>query len=514
MIISKEQLDCFDAQGKPSKKLVISYVNKDKGISFFQWNVPQQELFKWVYTNEQYADPPFYVTDPLTGQPVLDENGQSKIAQWRSYDNKPVRRQPAKQLSPMRINEVLNYFGKSVDPLFEMNIPTTWFCDIETDVDDSGFPDAESARMPINTIAITKFPKTIVFGRKELSKEEQDWIQESLRTYNKITENYEFEYRYFPDEYQMIKAFVEFITPIPALSGWNFLGYDWQYIYNRCKLIGIDLSVCSPTRSFEKFRLNRKVVIDVQVPKHKIVYDYLIVYQLWDMTILVKENNTLDFVSEKVLGIKKVQHKWGFAEFYREHFKEYVFYNAVDTILVEQIDKTLKTSEIWYMLACELRIDLNTAFSTIQPTETVMCNFVYPNYKVIPEKFDKDKENGDYAGAFVWPTQPGIYKYIGGLDFASLYPSIMRQFQISPESFIKKDINYIPKEDEIKTTSGAVYKKDPNAIVPAILTTYYAKRKAAKNDRKEADQEMEDLKHILEKRKAGLNPKQIIENVI
>ena len=90
----------------------------------------------------------------------------------------------------------------------------------------------------------------------------------------------------------------------------------------------------------------------------------------------------------------------------------------------------------------------------------------------------------------------------------------MRQFQISPESFIKKDINYIPKEDEIKTTSGAVYKKDPNAIVPAILTTYYAKRKAAKNDRKEADQEMEDLKHILEKRKAGLNPKQIIGNNI
>ena len=40
MIVSKEQLDCFDAQGKPSKKLVISYVNKDKGISFFQWNVP------------------------------------------------------------------------------------------------------------------------------------------------------------------------------------------------------------------------------------------------------------------------------------------------------------------------------------------------------------------------------------------------------------------------------------------------------------------------------------------
>ncbi len=77
----------------------------------------------------------------------------------------------------------------------------------------------------------------------------------------------------------------------------------------------------------------------------------------------------------------------------------------------------------------------------------------------------------------------------------------MRQFQISPESFLFKDKNYIPKSDEIKTCSGAVYKKDPNAVVPAILTHYFALRKAAKMDKKIANTEYEKLKHILEKRK-------------
>ncbi len=77
----------------------------------------------------------------------------------------------------------------------------------------------------------------------------------------------------------------------------------------------------------------------------------------------------------------------------------------------------------------------------------------------------------------------------------------MRQFQISPESFLFKDENYIPKSDEIKTCSGAVYKKDPNAVVPAILTHYFALRKAAKMDKKIANTEYEELKHILEKRK-------------
>ena len=64
-----------------------------------------------------------------------------------------------------------------------------------------------------------------------------------------------------------------------------------------------------------------------------------------------------------------------------------------------------------------------------------------------------------------------------------------------------KDKNYIPKDDEIKCTSGAVYKKDPNAMLPAILTHYFALRKAAKNDKKQANTEFEELKHILEERR-------------
>lgn len=502
MIIHKEQQDSIDpVTGQPTKDLLISYVNKDKGISFMKWQLPSSEMFKWVTTNRTHAEPPFIITDKQTGQPILDEMGNPKTAQWKSYDNKFVKKVPTKKLSENRLNEIINYWGSHMDPLFEMNIPDTWFCDIETDVSEDGFPDAENANMAINTIAITKFPRTIVFSRKNLTPEEINQVQENLKTYSPLTKDYVFEFKYFPTEREMIEAFIDFIIPIPAITGWNFLGYDWKYIYNRCKNLNIDLARVSPTHGFTNFKLNRKVVINVQVPLHKIIYDYLIVYQIWDMTVEVKENDTLDFVANAVLGVKKVVHEWGFEEFYKEHFMEYVFYNAVDTILVEAIDKAIKTSEIWYMLACQLRIELNTAFSTIQPTETVMCNFVYPQYKVLPDKINTDSENGDYEGAFVWPTQPGIYKYIGGLDFASLYPSIIRQFQISPETFLFKDPDYKPKSNEIKTISGAVYRKDPNALIPAILTHYFALRKQAKADKKAANQDCQDLIHVLNRRK-------------
>ncbi|WQJ53441.1 MAG: DNA polymerase [Wendovervirus sonii] len=493
-----------DKDGVERNYLVISYVNKDSGISYLKYEIPESERFEWQYTYRSQADAPFQAFDIETRQPIFNDDGTPKMVQWKSYDNKWVKRKPiqdSRELSEGRINEILCSWGSRVNMLFEAHTPTTWFCDIETDVGPEGFPEPESAAMAINTIAITKFPQTIVFGRKPLSENEQIKIQENLRNYSSLTKDYIFEYRYFQTEREMIESFLDFIQDIPAITGWNFLGYDWKYIYNRCNNLGININRICPTGKFTKFKLNRKNVIECMVPVHKIIYDYMIVYRQWDRTVEVKENDSLNFVSEKVLGITKVEHEWGFEEFYRDHYMEYVFYNAVDTILVEKIDATIHTAQIWYMLASELRIDLNAAYSTIQPAETVMTNFVFPNYKVVPRKIQNSQEDdGDYAGAFVWPTQAGLFKYIGGLDFASLYPSIMRQFGISPEAFMFKDITYQPKADEIKTVSGAVYKKMKDAVIPAILTEFFAKRKQAKSERKTCDTEAEQLIKIYEKR--------------
>jgi len=94
------------------------------------------------------------------------------MRRWMSYDNKFVKRYPVKKLPELRINEILNSFGHAVDPLFEMNIPNTWWCDIEVAVSDEGFPDPEDAFTPINTISLTKFPRTIIWSRKNLTEQE------------------------------------------------------------------------------------------------------------------------------------------------------------------------------------------------------------------------------------------------------------------------------------------------------------------------------------------------------
>ena len=140
MIINKEQIDTVDSNGNAAKALVISYVNKEGGISFLKWMIPQSEMFEWVYTNRANADKPFQAYDVNTKKPLFNEDGSPKMVQWKSYDNKWVRKnQTTKNLSDGRINEILNSFGSSIDVIHEANTPTTWSCDIETDVSEDGF---------------------------------------------------------------------------------------------------------------------------------------------------------------------------------------------------------------------------------------------------------------------------------------------------------------------------------------------------------------------------------------
>ena len=103
------------------------------------------------------------------------------------------------------------------------------------------------------------------------------------------------------------------------------------------------------------------------------------------------------------------------------------------------------------------------------------------------------------------------------LDFNSLYPSTQRQFNISPDTFVckldkegaeMKEIQnrflmtgkFIRHEDEIITVSGAVFKRNQRGILPSILTAFYAKRKAAKKEMMQAQEEMDYLQKIVEQR--------------
>lgn len=474
MIVSIEQ---------QNKDLLISYVNDKGGISYLKFAIPQDQLYEWVYSKNL--------------------NFSSK--KYKSWNDKPVTKVPTEFLSPSRIQEFYIDAGEQLTkPLFERKMPKLYACDIETDVTDEGFCEPTVATNRVNTISWVSYPDAYVFGNKPLNNNQIKYISDEINKHiEPLHKTYNFHYIYHENEADMLyDFFYNYAKNAPLITGWNFWSYDWRYLCTRCNLLNIDISFLSPTKRWRSFSYDtpRKTKEKIQIPLHKLIVDYMAIYKKWDRTVEIKENDTLDFVAESALGIKKVNYPGTLKDLYHKDYDKYVFYNAIDSVLVECIDEKLKTMSTFMELGNLTKIESMNAFSPIAMFEATIVREAYPKNIVFP-KTKRDIIREEYEGAFVYEPIPNMYDWVISLDFSSLYPTLIRQFNISIENFLFKDKNYVPKDNEIKTVSGAVFDNSKEYLLPEILTKYFGQRKQAKKMSFKAEVECEELKKILKERK-------------
>lgn len=463
-------------------KLIISHINKEGKVAFMQLNIPPAHQYVYVYNRQSYGS--------MTG--------------IKSWDKKSVRKVPSEFLSRYRIQEFLMDAGTELTaPLFERNPPQLYSCDIEVDVEEeTGFPEASEAANRINTIAWSHYPDVTVFGLKPLDGPACDRIEKGINKHlEKIGKEYKFVYKVYQNEADMLYDFLyNYARHAPLITGWNFWNYDWRYITNRCKKLHIDYSWMSPTKQWYKHKImDRNERVDLMLPQHKLIVDYMEIYKKWDRNIDPKENNSLEFTAEAALGITKVKYPGSFTDHYKKDFEDYVLYNAIDSILVEGIHEKLKTMGTFLGLGNITGVEAMSAWSPIAMLEATAARYGYKRGVVFPQaKYDRKRES--YEGAFVFKPTPDLYGWVASFDYASLYPSIMRQFKISIENFITKDKNFKTKPNEIKCSSGAVFDASEEPLLPEILTDFYAQRKEAQKITKEAEIDVTELEAILKKR--------------
>ena len=299
-------------------------------------------------------------------------------------------------------------------------------------------------------------------------------IQEDTNDYFKSLDSYwSISYYKFDNEYDMVYNFIhKFMPKFPMMSGWNFINYDWKYIVNRCKRLQIDISEMSVTGKVDR--------VDGR-PLHMGILDYMQLYDKYDKSVKVRESNALDFVSGQIVGLKNIKYNGGLHELYENDYRKYVYYNIVDSILVYYIDQKIKSMDVLLTLANITKMPLYKAASPVAMTEALMARkLMDQNKRIGTERKEDVLKEGKYAGAFVKEPISGFYSGVSAFDFASLYPSIMRQFNISPDSYIEQ----IPKEqvaerrkdkNVIVCENGVVYKNEPS-VLKQIQSDLYSQR--------------------------------------
>jgi DNA polymerase elongation subunit (family B) len=379
------------------------------------------------------------------------------------------------------------------------------FFDIEVDCDSEGaYSEPRMATNPILTISYksSKSDKYLVWGLKEYDS-----------SHSRLT-HLKKEYREFENERDMLQDFVDFWsdpdnTP-DVVSGWNSNFFDIPYLVNRLSRVLDEDQVLrlSPWKQIQE----RNTVVKGQ---EQYGYDILGVAQLDYLDLFKKftlntygqqESYKLDHIAEVVLGENKVEYSRSLKELYDSDYNTFVDYNIVDVELLEKFEAKLGLLNLVFTLAYFGGVNYVDTLGTVAIWDSII--FRYLSNKKIAVPPNKVSYSTDYAGGYVKDPKPGMYDWVLSFDLNSLYPNIIIQYNMSPETLVRQSVrsDVSPEKllelDEIHdlepnlalVANGATFRRDKQGFLPAIIEELYNRRVLIKKEMLRCEQEYEKTK--------------------
>jgi len=447
------------------------------------------------------------------------DDDSEKSGRYVTWDGSAVKEIFTKYPNRYSIYDFIDSFDEDEkNEIYSYNEPDIFFVDIENEILDKK-PEPHLAESAIQTISIVNKNKVLVIGTESLDSKQIENIESDLNThFKKFDTDYKFKYVHYKTEFDMLHAFFNKLVPkMPVMTGWNFIAYDWTFLVARARKLGLEPEVASFTKKLNKpFNPPNAIHLDyAELPAHRVIVDYMELFKKWDQSVKVKESLSLDFASEKILGkeVKKINYDGDLKRLHREDFKKFVFYNAVDSCLVQRIHVKMKYVDILYGMAVLGKIKIKDAISTLALTEGILREKLRDQKNIVLVRNEdseySDSESESIKGGWVKDPVRGMATWTCCFDFASLYPTTMREFNISADSYkgqkVKgKDYSLFNghqltiEPDDIVTLNGSVFKNE-DGVVTQVMGEVYSDRKKWKKVMNQKHEELEKLKDELKK---------------
>jgi DNA polymerase elongation subunit (family B) len=366
-----------------------------------------------------------------------------------------------------------DYYNGEIN--YDPSIISVVTIDIECAADE-GFPDIQKADKEITAITLRKNGKNIVFGCGEY-----------------IEHNDETKYIRCKDEFELLDKFIK-VWNHPTwkpdvVTGWNIEFFDIPYTVNRIKnVLGIEYAKkLSPWLILDEKEVEFKGKKNqTYTPAGIAVLDY---YQLYrKFSFGNQENYKLDYISQVELGEQKIDYsEYGsLLELYKSNFQKFIEYNIHDCVLVDRLDEKLKFIEQVMALAYDAKVNYGDTMTTVRPWDVIIHNYLLDRRIVIPQ-FEPSRQEFELVGGHVKEPVPGLYKWVVSFDLNSLYPHLIMQYNISPETFITRLPNFNSIDSLLDGTmshncehaiaaNGCIYHKDKQGFLPQLMETMYDDR--------------------------------------
>jgi DNA polymerase elongation subunit (family B) len=325
---------------------------------------------------------------------------------------------------------------------FYYNIPpppvNTAFWDIESLVTKGqSFVKPKDATAPINAITLYKMWEdryiTLAVPPPGTSTELFDI---DLTEYG--YKNVNLTLKLFRTEAELLNELLDIIEDVDLLSGWNSENYDLPYTYNRIlKVLGENavrqLNFPGTKKAFIKDKvINGREEINIELRGRQHV-DYLDMFKKF--TFGGRESYSLNSIAETELDVKKLEYEGNLGDLYRNEFKKFVAYNIIDVVLIKMIDDKFKFVNILNQMAHENTVKFGAILGTTKYIDTGISNFAI-NELNLRVKDCPSSSHGKVEGAIVLTPNVGLHEWVGSVDINSLYPSVIRSLNLSPEKII------------------------------------------------------------------------------
>jgi DNA polymerase elongation subunit (family B) len=239
-------------------------------------------------------------------------------------------------------------------------------------------------------------------------------------------------------EEEMLDMFLSLIEDADIVSGWNSGGYDIPYTVNRViKLMGSDHSrrFCLWNAKPKKREYERYGKISATYDLiGRVHLDYLDLYRKFTYHEL--HTYRLDYVGEIELGENKIQYEGTLDQLYNNDFEKFIAYNRQDTMLLFKMDAKLQYIDLVNVLAHANTVTFLTTMGAVAMTDQAIINEAHGRGVMVMDRKRGDGIETQAAGAYVAYPEKGVHDWIGSMDLNSLYPSLIRALNMSPETII------------------------------------------------------------------------------
>ena len=411
---------------------------------------------------------------------ICDESDPEKEPILRHYkNNEPIKKVASKKFD---FDEMREFLLKSLqkdesDKLFSMHSPNIYMCDIEIDTRDGDvFPSPTKAEFPIDSIQITgpNFSTLVLTCNDRVIQDRSQMIEVE----NAINEHYKdvhyvwtkvdrlkYAHIRFQTESEMIIYYWKLVREkLHAVSFWNGDGFDVPYLWNRCRILNIDMGLGSPTGEISQFNW---------WPKHRYVFDYMRLV-IANGSDIDRTSFALEHCATEIIGVGKITKGGSYKDLYLGPIVKFLTYGAVDTISMQFMHsiKSYTTANDALVYYCHAGV-----FDASQVTALVhslIWDELYEKGQInaIPhKKLDKVPYGGGYV-------KDPSYKFVIWIvleDFSALYPRVMQSYNISFDNYVGKIRNdehkkQLMKEGYIVTVNGNIYKNDKPYTLKIIET--------------------------------------------